>query len=78
MIQVKEFNNMQDSKEYDEVNKWLEEKKEEIKVIDIKFGVSCFPPDIDAGWNSQNFSGCLIVYKPKKRGVLKCLFQFIQ
>lgn len=65
MIQVKEFNNMQESKDYDEMNEWLKEMDSAIEVVDIKYGVSCYPPDDKAGWNAQHFSSALIIYKTK-------------
>lgn len=64
MIQVKEFLNYQD-KEESEINKWLKEKGNSIKIINIKYGVSCFQEDNINGWGSQEFSGCLIVYKER-------------
>jgi len=63
MIQVKVFNDMQENKDYDEVNQWLEDMDNKIEIIDIKYGVSCYPPDDKAGWHAQYTSGCLIVYK---------------
>lgn len=62
MVQVKEFNDMQESKDYDEMNIWLQEMDEKIEIIDIKYGVSCYPPDDKAGWSTQYVSGALIVY----------------
>ena len=63
MIQVKSFNDMQENKDYDEMNKWLAENDKKIEVIDIKYGVSCYPPDDKAGWSTQYVSGALVIYK---------------
>ncbi|MBW6409022.1 sporulation protein Cse60 [Clostridium weizhouense] len=63
MIQVKKFNDMQESKDYGEMNKWLKEMDEKIEIIDIKYGVSCYPPDTEYGWHTQYVSGALVIYK---------------
>ena len=69
MIQVKEFLNcrkggggdfLRDS-QYDRVNDWLQEKKDIIEVIDIKYSVGTFQ---ESNRNSrQEYSGVLVVYK---------------
>jgi hypothetical protein len=64
MVQVKEFLNYEEKQE-GEINKWLEEQKDNIEIIDIKYSVGSFEADEKAGWNAQEFSGVLIVYKTK-------------
>jgi hypothetical protein len=64
VIQVKEFLNYQEGQD-NEVNKWLQEKGESIEVIDIKYSVAVFQAEAQNGYNAQEFSGVLIVYKTK-------------
>jgi hypothetical protein len=67
VIQVKPFNDMQVDKDYDEMNKWLSDNYGKIKIVDIKYGVSCYPPDEKAGWNAQYVSGVLVIYETCKK-----------
>ena len=62
MIQVKEFLNHQEGQETD-INEWLKDKGDSIEVLNIKYSVGVFQADEKAGWNAQEFSGALIVYK---------------
>jgi len=64
MVQVKEFLNYQEGQDTS-VNEWLKGMGDTIEVIDIKYSVSNFQADEKAGWNAQEFSGVLIVYKIK-------------
>ena len=67
MIQVKEFLNYQEGQE-NEVNKWLQEMGDSIKIIDIKYSIAALPPDTEYGWHTQETNGTLIIYKTKRRG----------
>ena len=62
MIQVKEFLNHQEGQETD-INEWLKDKGDSIEVLNIKYSVGVFQADEKAGWNAQEFSGALIVYR---------------
>lgn len=66
MTQVKEFLNYQEGQD-DIINKWLNEQDENIDIIDIKYSVGTFNADEKAGWNAQEFSGVLVVYKIKQK-----------
>lgn len=61
MIQVKEFLNYQNAQE-DKINTWLKENPN-IQLLDIKYSVGAFQSDDKKGWDCQEFSGCLIVYR---------------
>lgn len=62
MMQVKEFLSYQEGQE-NVVNKWLQEQGEDVEIIDIKYSVSAFQLDAQNGYNTQELSGILIVYK---------------
>lgn len=64
MIQVKEFLNYQEGQDT-EINEWLKEQGENIEIVDIKYSVGVFNTDEKSGWNAQEFSGVLIIYKTK-------------
>ena len=66
MTQVKEFLNYQEGQD-DIINKWLNEQDENIDIIDIKYSVGTFNADEKAGWNAQEFSGVLVIYKIKQK-----------
>jgi len=62
MIQVKEFLNHQEGQETD-INEWLRCKGDSIEIVSIKYSVGVLQGDEKTGWNAQDFSGALIVYK---------------
>jgi hypothetical protein len=62
MIQVKEFLNYQEGQD-NMVNSWLKEKGDSIEVVDIKYSVGVFQAEAQNGYNAQEFSGVLILYK---------------
>lgn len=62
MVQVKEFLNYQNDQE-NQMNTWLKEMDNKIEIIDIKYSVSAFQAEPTYGWNGQEFSGALVIYK---------------
>lgn len=64
MVQVKEFLNYQEGQDT-MINKWLQEQGENIEIIDIKYSVGTFQAESSNGYNAQEFSGALIIYKTK-------------
>ncbi len=66
MTQVKEFLNYQSAQE-NMINEWLEEQGDNIEIIDIKYSVGMFSSDDRKGWDAQEFSGVLIIYKVKRQ-----------
>lgn len=64
MIQVKEFLNYQDAQET-KMNEWLEEQRNAIEVIDIKYSVGLFSAEDSKGWDAKEFSGALVIYRVK-------------
>jgi len=60
-MRVKEFLNYQINQEK-LINNWLKENPN-VEIIDIKYSVGTFQRDDANGWDAQEFSGCLILYK---------------
>lgn len=62
MVQVKEFLNYQEGQE-EKVNEWIKGMGDTIEIVNIKYSVGCFAGDDKKGWDAQEFSGVLIIYK---------------